>query len=214
MAGRRRGAHIADVDCLDLLGSRSGEVGEWVGRSVGHASRVVEPAAGRATAGRATKATAATEATKAATAGKATSTGKATTNTTKGTTAAAEATTTVATTTSHGGTGETVLADLKHATLPIVSIELLDGIPGVVGCLEDDDAGALGATIRTHVNIGSDHATGAGYRGLAYTPASHIVVDERILTGLTEQVLEILPANGVGELHLVNIALTLNATLV
>lgn len=212
MAGRRRGAHIADVDCLDLLGSRSGEVGEWVGRSVGHASGVVEPAAGRATAGRATKATAATEATsKAATAGKATSTGKATT---KGTTAAAEATTTVATTTSHGGTGETVLADLEHATLPIVSIELLDGIPGVVGCLEDDDAGALGATIRTHVNIGSDHATGAGYRGLACTPASHIVVDERILTGLTEQVLEILPANGVGELHLVNIALTLNATLV
>lgn len=207
MAGRRRGAHIADVDCLDLLGSRSGEVGEWVGRSVGHASGVVEPTAGRATAGRATKATAATEATSTA---KATSTGKAT----KGTTAAAEATTTVATTTSHGGTGETVLADLEHATLPIVSIELLDGIPGVVGCLEDDDAGALGATIRTHVNIGSDHATGAGYRGLACTPASHIVVDERILTGLTEQVLEILPANGVGELHLVNIALTLNATLV
>lgn len=205
MAGRRRGAHIADVDCLDLLGSRSGEVGEWVGRSVGHASGVVEPAAGRATAGRATKATAATEAATA------TSTGKATT---KGTTAAAEATTTVATTTSHGGTGETVLADLEHATLPIVSIELLDGIPGVVGCLEDDDAGALGATIRTHVNIGSDHATGAGYRGLACTPGSHIVVDERILTGLTEQVLEILPANGVGELHLVNIALTLNATLV
>lgn len=205
MAGRRRGAHIADVDCLDLLGSRSGEVGEWVGRSVGHASGVIEPAAGRATAGRASKATAATS--KAATASKATSTDKAAA---KGTTAAAEATTTVATTTSHGGTGETVLADLEHATLPIVSIKLLDGIPSVVGCLEDDNAGALGATIRTHVNIGSDHATGAGYQGLACFP--HLV-DERILTGLTEQVLEILPANGVGELHLVNIALTLNATL-
>jgi hypothetical protein len=160
--GRSRGAHIADVDCLDFLGSRRGKVGERVGRSVGHASGVVEPAAGRATAAWTTKATTTTasEATpKGATAAEATPTAKAAA---KGSTTAAEATTAIATTTSHGGAGETVLADLEHTALPVVSIELLDGIPGVIRCLEDDDAGALGAAIRAHVNIGSDHATGAG----------------------------------------------------
>jgi hypothetical protein len=38
------------------------------------------------------------------------------------------------------GAGEAVLADLNHAAVPLVAVELLDGVAGVVGVVVDDDA--------------------------------------------------------------------------
>jgi hypothetical protein len=64
-------------------------------------------------------------------------------------TAAAEAATEAATHASEAtssaeahatGTGEPILADLEHAALPVVAIELLNSISGVIGTLENDNA--------------------------------------------------------------------------
>lgn len=59
------------------------------------------------------------------------------------------------------GTSESVLAHLQYAALPVVAIELLDRVSRVVGVLEDDNAGALGASVRSDMDISSDHSTAA-----------------------------------------------------
>jgi hypothetical protein len=97
------------------------------------ASASAEPASAVATATSSEStatAEAATEAASASASGIATATSSESTATAE---AAAEAATA-------RGAGEAVLADLNHAAVPLVAVELLDGVAGVVGVVVDDDA--------------------------------------------------------------------------
>jgi hypothetical protein len=58
--------------------------------------------------------------------------------------------------------GESVLSDLQRASLPIVAIELLDGIAGIIGRLEHHDTRALRATIGAGVDISTDYRAFTG----------------------------------------------------
>jgi hypothetical protein len=96
---------------------------------------------------------------------------------TKRTTAAAESSSAVASTkaasstakasttavAAHHGVGKPVLADLEHAALPVVTVELLDRIAGVVRALEDYDARPLRSSIGPQMDIGSDDRASADY---------------------------------------------------
>ena len=48
---------------------------------------------------------------------------------------------------------KTVLAHLKVAALPLVAVELSDGVPGIVYCLEGNDTRALWSAIWCDVDI-------------------------------------------------------------
>ena len=121
--------HVANIDDLAWLASRSSIVGEligWIGR------RVVVSAASwsaeRSWSSRISAAATTTEtAAKASTATVTTTTSKAATETA----ATAEA----STATIGCGTGEAILADFKKTTLPIIAIELLDSLASILGGL-------------------------------------------------------------------------------
>lgn len=68
--------------------------------------------------------------------------------------------------------GEAILTDLEHAALPVVAIELRDGVLCVFWRIECDDTGALCVAIWSNVDIRT-----------------------RDIACLTEQILEILPAD-------------------
>ena len=54
------------------------------------------------------------------------------------------------------GAGITILADFEHASLPIVAIELSDGVASIFGVVKGHDTGALGTTIGSDVDIRTD----------------------------------------------------------
>ena len=56
-------------------------------------------------------------------------------------------------------TGKTVFPDFERTALPVVAIELGDGIPCIFWSFERYDAATLGTTIGTDVDIGTDHST-------------------------------------------------------
>jgi hypothetical protein len=142
-----RTTYVADVDSLVLLETSSDTVGERVGR---HGLVVAAIEAARAAAvPTTTEATA--EATTARTAKSAATVAAETATATKATTAAAKAA-------AKARVGEAVLANLEHAALPLVTVELLDGVASVLGGLEHDNAGSLRAAIRAGVNIGANNA--------------------------------------------------------
>lgn len=152
----RGGTHVSNIDDLASLSVSSGEVSEGVrgsrpsrlvassisrASSTSRASTIATPSAAVATA----EATAATEAATAAE-------------------ASAEAATAAKASTKSAAThivGESVHTDLKNATVPVVAVELLDCVAGIVRCLEYNDARALGTTVRTEVNIGTNNAASA-----------------------------------------------------
>lgn len=142
-----RTTYVADVDSLVLLETSSDTVGERVGR---HGLVVAAIEAARAAAvPTTTEATA--EATTARTAKSAATVAAETATATKATTAATKAA-------AKARVGEAVLANLEHAALPLVTVELLDGVASVLGGLEHDNAGSLRAAIRAGVNIGANNA--------------------------------------------------------
>ena len=132
-------------------------VGERVRRHGGMATIETTSAAGgaAATITTTTAAIAAAEpttaATKAATAAVAT---------TKAATSATEAATAVAAST-HRRTGEAILANLEHAALPVIAVELLDGVACVVRRLENHNAGALGSAVGAEMDVGANNTAGA-----------------------------------------------------
>ena len=73
--------------------------------------------------------------------------------------------------------GKAVLANLKHASRPVVAVELLDGVLGILGSFKSDDTRALGSAVGRHVDVSADDGT-----------------------TLTEEILQVLPANVVGKL--------------
>lgn len=168
--------YVANIDSLASLSAGSSVVSEWVWWSRWSASscaavettvvwRATKSAAKASTAAEATAETSTSAKGWATTAAKAA--GEATTCTTKAST-------------SWEVVGEAILADLKVASLPVVAVELLDGVAGVVWRLKGNNSGAFWSSIWSDVDISADHGT---------------------LTGsLTEKILQILPSNGVWKL--------------
>lgn len=152
-----RGSYIADVDDLTPVGSGCGVVGEGVRGNRGSDCSIGETTRGAATA-RASEASTATEAAEATASTTETASAAETTASEASAhatipTAAAEAHTTTAT------TSISILSDLEVATLPVVAVELLNGVASIVRALENDNARSLGSTIRANMNISADDTT-------------------------------------------------------
>ena len=60
--------------------------------------------------------------------------------------------------------GEAILTDLERASLPIVAVELGDGVACVFRSLEGNDTAALGTTVRTDVDVGTNHGPCGNYQ--------------------------------------------------
>ena len=81
--------------------------------------------------------------------------------------AAAEASTHTAeaatsTESSAAGAGKSIFTNLEHAALPVVAVELLDCVTGVIRTLENDNARALRSAVRAHVHVRTNDTTNAG----------------------------------------------------
>jgi hypothetical protein len=61
------------------------------------------------------------------------------------------------------GASITVFADFKVATLPLVSVELLDAVASILGVIEYDNAGSLRAAVRAHVDVGANDIADLGW---------------------------------------------------
>lgn len=126
--------YIADIDDLASVGASGSKVSEGVGRD--GAGRGLETGAGRRTS------TEASTASKASTKSSASSSEatSATESLAKSSahTAAAKAT---SATEAHAraAAGVAILADLDHATLPVIAVKLLDSGASIIGALKDDD---------------------------------------------------------------------------
>lgn len=144
--------YVADVNDLISLSSSGGEIGERVRRSGrGWASIVVTTT--RSTAKVAAKASTAWE-----------SAAEATTSTKWSTTASAKATAEASSGTAEASTrrevaSEAVLANLKWAALPVVPVELLDGVARIVWRLKGNNTRALWTTVWTNVDISANDST-------------------------------------------------------
>lgn len=160
--------YVPDVNDLRPFSTRSSEVSERVGLS----GRLVGIEA-RGTTGSSSEAATTAEATSKATAA---TTEAAATETAEGATAAAEAATTAETTRTHIRTGKAILANLQHTALPIVTIELLDGVASIIRGLEDNDTRSFRAAIRSDMNVGADNTTIARYVKLVSQAVGHVNV--------------------------------------
>lgn len=176
--------YVANIDSLASLSAGSSVVSEWVRWSRWSASScaaVKTTVVWWAAKCAAKASTAAKAAAKTSTTAKgwATATGKAAAEATTGTTKAS---------TSWEVVGEAILTDLKVASLPVVTVELLDSVASVVWRLKGDNSGALWPSVWADVNISADHGTFTG--------------------SLAEKILQVLPSNSVWKLSSsVNMAL-------
>jgi hypothetical protein len=66
--------------------------------------------------------------------------------------------------------------------LPIIAVELGDGVAGILWSLESDNTGALGTTIGCDVNVSAENLA--------------------VVSSLAEEVLQILPADVVRKLEI------------
>jgi hypothetical protein len=155
--------HVANIDNSTLVTIGSSVVGERIG-GTGRSGRsaLVKSTTGvtavRTTLRRATEASTAAEATaKAATSSKSTATShraaEASTTShgpTEATAAAAEARTTAS---------KSILANFKSTALPVISVELRNGVTGIIRGLEGNDARTLGASSGVGVDVSTNDAT-------------------------------------------------------
>ena len=174
--------YIADKDSVTLLRARNNVVGEGVRRH-----RDVAVIAARIAETTAATVTIAATASETATA--------AITEATTGSTVAA---TTTKARAAHAGVGEAILTHLDDATVPLVAVELLNGVASILGGLKYDDTRALGPAIGAHVDIGANDGALT-----SWTKSMYKFFDKRpgVLTGLAEEILQILPANVEGQLR-------------
>ena len=142
MRDRLSGTYVADVNRFAPLTAGRGIVGEGVGSHRGRSALK----ASCSSAGGVAAVTTSTIPAISSTATKPTSSVAAPT---------AEPATSSAETGS--GAGKAIFADLERPTLPIVTVELRDGVTGIFGVVKGHDPGALGTTIRSQVDIGADH---------------------------------------------------------
>jgi hypothetical protein len=168
---------VTDVDRVAGLSARSREVGEGVGRvwtstrletwaSATWSTTIASGTSGEtsASAEAASEATATSEASSA----------------TKATCEASTAAKAAATTKATRSAGEAVFANLKVSALPLIAIELVDGVSRIIHSLESHYAGTLRTTIGCHVDIGAEDRASVG--------------------SLAEQVFQILPTHVVWKL--------------
>lgn len=188
----KQSTYVADIDGLAGFSTGGSKVGEWV-RGIGcSASTGIEASSSAKSA----RSAAAIPTTHSETSSVPTTSGKAATTEATAEAAAAEAST--ATETSRGRASETILTDFKIATLPLVPVELLNGIPSVVRSLKCNDARTFGTAIRSGVDICTKNTAGVRW--------SNLISDEHTQhfsawpTCLAEEILQILPANVIGEL--------------
>jgi hypothetical protein len=179
IAGRpRQVAHVDDVAGLSARASKVGERVGCVGRSsgleAGSGARRPTAVTSSSSSEASSSAKTASEAAAAAEPWSSSPSAEAATKATTGAEAAATPTE------ASRSSSKAVVANLEVASLPLVAIELVDGVSRIVHGLESNDARALGATIRSDVDVGAENGTSVG--------------------SLAEEILQVLPANIVGEL--------------
>lgn len=152
--------YVADVNYSTLVAVGSSVVSEWVGGAGRHRGALLEAATGvTTTTRRTTEAPAAAEATtEATTSDKSTAAAHGATETAATSHGSSKATTAAAAKASTAA-GKSVLADFKRATLPVVTIELLNGDTGIVGGLESNNTRALGASGGIGVHVSTNDGT-------------------------------------------------------
>lgn len=191
------GTHVANIDGLAPLTISCREVGEgvrWNGSSL-CASEAASPRTAAAAAAIATSSAIAS--TKCTT----TSTESTTTAETAAEASSSTEASATAEATSHSGVGEAINANFEDTALPVVAVELLDRISGVIRRFKDDDAGAFGPSVGSEVDISANDTPGTGFNVMPSVLKSN--VQRSLLWGLTclpKEVLEVLPSNGVGQL--------------
>lgn len=144
--------YVTDVNGLASLRSASGVVGEGVRSSCWDSS--IEATAGGSSVATAKATTAAKPSAKTTASSK---------GATRGPEASSKATTTAAKSTAATESGsrtcKAVLADFEGASLPVIPVELLNGVTSVVWGFECNNARTFGATIRPNVDVGTDDST-------------------------------------------------------
>jgi hypothetical protein len=148
--------YVADEDDRAPLSIGRGEVSEGVRRvawAVGIIVRASSRASSRAsTVASAESTTTAESSTKTATAAES----AATTEAASTTEAACEAAAASKARSAGLRASEAVFTNLDRTTLPLVSVELLNGVAGVVRIVKDYDTGALRPAIGAHVDVGAN----------------------------------------------------------
>jgi len=99
--------------------------------------------------------------------------------------------------------GKAILPHFQLTVLPFVSIELGDSVTRIFGGFESNNTAAFGAAIGADVNIGTDNSTCRKCQTRPTTRRAVCCPLEK-LTGLTEEILEILPTDSVGKLQCVS----------
>lgn len=97
--------------------------------------------------------------------------------------------------------GEAVLSHLKRTSLPVIAVELHDGVASVVRTFESYNSGTLRTAIGAHMNVGANDGTLLSFEVFNVRDCATQTLntgDEH--TSLTEQVFEILPADRVRKL--------------
>jgi hypothetical protein len=155
--------HVADVDNSTLVTIGSSIVSEGVGRT----GRSGRSALIKSTTGVTTVRAALRRATESTTAAKATA--EATTSCESTTTShrSAEATTashgptkaTAATAKARSTASKSILTNFEGTTLPVIAVELRNGVAGIIRRLESNDARALGASSGVGVDVSTNDAT-------------------------------------------------------
>lgn len=146
--------YVANVDDFTSISAGCCVVGERVrswGRGVGVKSRTARTAAA-----------AAMESSTATTISESTTSSKSSTAAEAAAKSSAHATISTTSEARAARASESVFADLNGSSLPIIAVELLNGVTSVVGALKNYNTRALGSTVRSHVNISTDDTTSAG----------------------------------------------------
>lgn len=149
---RCQATYIADIDGLATLAAGCSIVGEWV-RGSGGGTSIIASSSGRSPV--ATPAVASTTPVSSSITSTATTEPSSAAKAAAGADAPSKTATTAVAAARRAR--KAVFSDLKHASLPIVAIELGYGIPGVVGTLEGDYARALRTSVVAYVNICADN---------------------------------------------------------
>ena len=155
------GPYIANINDLAAVSTGSGIISEWISNSwwsIGVKTTRGSSAAAKST----TKSTSTTTKASTETSTTAAEAPTGTEASTEPTTASAKAATTSKAAWS-AWTSETILTNLKWASLPVVAIELLDSVSSVIWMLECYNSGALWSPIRSNVYIGTDNSTIASW---------------------------------------------------
>jgi hypothetical protein len=201
-----RQTYVSNIDDLASFRSCGCIVGKGVGQNCWCGGSIK---ASTATPGTCTRSDAAAKAPTSAEAAEASTTtaeaASAETTTAETTTHSAAITSTAAEAHAAAATSEPVLANFEQAALPVIAVELLDGASCIVRALKDNNSRAFRTTIRASVHIGTQHsANSCCRRALVQSnnrTTRRLGKNAGSLTGLSEKIFQVLPADIVGKLE-------------